>query len=75
MPAPAFTVLSIQETTKQAPNGQLAAMVVVTFKVGNYGPFTESFEKTGFDPNGVNTRLAAFAMQVNLIHGTSTPPQ
>jgi hypothetical protein len=54
----------VNPTTKQPE-----PYMVVTFKVGNHGPFVESFPKAGFDPAQVNARLADFASKLGLVQG------
>jgi hypothetical protein len=62
-------ILSITETFGQGPSGTPQPLVVVTFKVGTFGPFSETFPKAGFDPAGANVRLREFANKLGLIGG------
>lgn len=70
MPAQQVSGVTMRETQQLNPNTQkVEPYVVVSFKVGNHGPFTESFLKATFDPNGLNARLADFANKLGLVQG------
>jgi len=49
--------------------GRIEPYIVVSFKVGTHGPFTESFLKSTFDPAGMNARLMDFTNKLGLIQG------
>lgn len=64
-------ITSIKEAVAVDPATQKAVPhMVVTFTVGNHGPFTESFLKSTFDPNGVNARITDFAQKLGLLQGS-----
>jgi hypothetical protein len=50
-------------------SGKIEPYMVVSFKVGTHGPFTESFLKSTFDPNTVNTALTSFSSKIGLVQG------
>lgn len=63
-------VSSIREVNQMNPDtGKVEPFIVVTFKVGAHGPFTETFLKSGFDPNTVNARVMAFVNKLGLVQG------
>jgi hypothetical protein len=63
-------VTGIREVNQLNPDtGRIEPYMVVNFKVGAHGPFTESFLKSTFDPNGVNARLMDFCQKVGLVQG------
>lgn len=63
-------IQSIREANQTNPSTrQIEPYMVVTFTVGNHGPFQESFAKATFDPNGVNARLMDFASKLGLVQG------
>lgn len=60
----------MRETQQLNPaTSKVEPYIVVSFKVGNHGPFTESFLKSTFDPNAMNARLNDFASKLGLIQG------
>ena len=64
------TIQSITQTTQVNPQTRASEpYMVVTFKVGNHGPFQESWPKASFDPAAVNARLADFAQKLGLVQG------
>lgn len=63
-------IQSIREANQLNPaTGKVEPYMVVTFKVGTHGPFTESFPKAGFDPNHINGKLAEFAGKLGMVQG------
>lgn len=63
-------VSSIREVNQLNPEtGKIEPYMIVSFKVGTHGPFTEAFLKSTFDPNGINARLLEFASKVGLVQG------
>lgn len=62
-------ILRIGESTQLNANGRTEPMMAVTYQVGPHGPFTEYFQKAGFDPNAVNARLKDHAMKFSLLQG------
>lgn len=63
-------VVSIREVNQTNPTTrQLEPYMVVTFTVGNHGPFQESFLKSTLDPSGINARLTDFAQKLSLVQG------
>lgn len=63
-------IASIREVQQVNPDtGKIEPFMVVTFKVGTHGPFSESFLKSTFDPNGINARLMDFASKIGLVQG------
>lgn len=59
----------VQAQLVNPDSGRTEAYMVVSFKVGNHGPFQESFLKATFDPNLVNTRLREFAQRLSMVEG------
>jgi len=63
-------ISSIREVNQLNPaSGKIEPFMVVSFKVGTHGPFTEAFLKSSFDPNGINARLMDFASKISLVQG------
>ena len=63
-------ITSIKEAVLVDPATQKASPhMVVTFSVGQHGPFQETFLKAGFDPNKVNQQVADFAQKLGLVAG------
>ena len=63
-------IASIREVNQVNPDtGKIEPFMVVTFKVGTHGPFSEAFLKSTFDPNGINARLMDFASKIGLVQG------
>lgn len=63
-------IQSIREVSQSNPATQkLEPYMVVTFMVGAHGPFQESFQKAGFDPTSINTKLMDFASKIALVQG------
>lgn len=70
MPAQPVSGVTIRETQQLNPATQkVEPYLVATFKVGNHGPFQESFPKNGTDSNAINAKLAEFANKIGLIQG------
>jgi len=62
--------VSMREVNQINPDtGRIEPYIVVSFKVGAHGPFSESFLKSTFDPNGMNARLLDFANKLGLVQG------
>jgi len=62
--------VSMREVNQLNPDtGRIEPYIVVSFKVGAHGPFSESFLKSTFDPNGMNARLLDFANKLGLVQG------
>jgi hypothetical protein len=61
MPA---TIIRISQEQLQGATGKLEPMIRVDFKVGDHGPFTEHFPKTGYNPAAVAQSLNTFAQQI-----------
>ena len=62
--------VSMREVNQLSPDtGRIEPYIVVSFKVGAHGPFSESFLKSTFDPNGMNARLLDFANKLGLVQG------
>jgi hypothetical protein len=63
-------IASIREVNQMNPDTRMVEpYMVVTFKVGAHGPFTESFLKADFDPHTVNSRIMAFVSKLGLVQG------
>jgi hypothetical protein len=63
-------IQSIREVQQLNPtSGKVEPFMVVSFKVGAHGPFTEAFAKATFDPNSINARLMDFASKIGLVQG------
>ena len=56
-----------QEDTVNA-QGQPQHFIRVTYSVGDHGPFSERFDKAGFDPNQAKAKLQAFATSLGVLH-------
>ena len=62
--------VSMREVNQINPDtGRIEPYIVVSFKVGAHGPFSESFLKSTIDPNGMNARLLDFANKLGLVQG------
>jgi hypothetical protein len=62
--------VAMREVNQMNPDtGRVEPYIVVSFKVGNHGPFVESFLKSTFDPAGLNARLMDFANKLGLVQG------
>lgn len=69
MNAQNITIERIGEQAGVSNTGQPTTKVVVTFKVDGHGPFTETFDKGGFDPVQARAALMAFAQKLSTLHG------
>lgn len=70
MPNNQLQIAGIHEAAMVNPaTGKTEPYMVVTFKVGTHGPFTETFPKATFDPATVNQRVADFAQKLGLVQG------
>ena len=61
-------IVSYRSTTVPGANGQPVAAIEVTYKVGDYGPFTETFPKTSFSAANVSAKLQDFAAHIQQLH-------
>lgn len=52
-----YTVNRIEEDFRLNPRGEFVRVQVVTFNVGDQGPFTEEFRREEFTPEEVRRRL------------------
>lgn len=69
MPDYTVKIQTIAETNGTSANGQFEKQMLVTFMVGNHGPFTQTFPAAGFDPNMAKSALAQFAANIRLFVG------
>ncbi len=65
-PTPDYTVKiqSIKEQNGAGAGGHIEPQMLVTFTVGQHGPFTKTFPKQGFDPTTAKSELAQFAANI-----------
>jgi hypothetical protein len=66
-----YRVTKVSETDGLDANGRLQKMIVVTYTVGEHGPFTAQFTKDEFAAGAVQGKLNEFAQNLLLLPGVN----
>lgn len=64
-------ITKIAESLGLSADGKQRNELVITFNVGELGPFNERFERTAFDGTAANTKLAAFVQQLERLQSVA----
>jgi len=66
-----ISIQNVTEVTGLDSTGHTRPEVKYTFKVGQHGPFTETFPKHNLDPAAVNAKLLEFAAKLKQTLGAT----
>jgi hypothetical protein len=63
------TITRVIEINDVGDRGQTIASIRIEFKVGDHGPFSITFPKSGFSAAVANSKIAEFVSQLGALGG------